>query len=443
MRYLLFFAIILLAACQTPPVVNTLEATITGAKEDAKLTIEGLGFTKEFDIKDGLVKDTFQITKPGVYSFLYQRNRLKAYLEPGQTISFSGEAEGLSKNAVFQGAHQESWSYFQNKRGIMNQKLSSGKLYGMEPDAFLAALKTGNAALDSLLSKANLPASAAAIEKEGMRYEKAYHLYVYPLAADKDVADLPVDFKAPLVDMDFQDEAKFLENPSYAKLVDTHFSIEMNKDTTGEYEDVFLKNIAALSEGNIRNSLLYKTMQYLIGPNDRRDEFMDFFKKYSTDKKDIAKIQELYDSLEGLMAGNASPSFDYENYKGGNSALADYKGKYVYIDVWATWCGPCKAEIPSLKEKEAKYHDSNIEFVSISIDNKKAYETWRNMIKDKELGGSQLMADNAWESDFVRNYKIRGIPRFILVDPEGKIVSADAPRPSSDKLDKILGTLSL
>ena len=67
-----------------------------------------------------------------------------------------------------------------------------------------------------------------------------------------------------------------------------------------------------------------------------------------------------------LPKGAPSPSFvDYENYNGGKTSLADLKGKYVYIDVWATWCGPCKAEIPSLKKIEKEYHGKNIAFVSV------------------------------------------------------------------------------
>ncbi|MFE3871294.1 TlpA family protein disulfide reductase [Flavobacterium sp. ZS1P70] len=141
------------------------------------------------------------------------------------------------------------------------------------------------------------------------------------------------------------------------------------------------------------------------------------------------------------LANTMSPSFNYDNYAGGKTKLEDFKGKYVYIDVWATWCGPCRAEIPFLKKNEEKYHGKNISFVSISVDVQKDIEKWKTLIKDKELGGVQLFADNNWNSQFIKDYGINSIPRFILIDPTGKIVSADASRPSSAELQVQLDAL--
>ena len=148
-------------------------------------------------------------------------------------------------------------------------------------------------------------------------------------------------------------------------------------------------------------------------------------------------------SANKKLNNTKSPGFDFENHKGGKTSLESLKGKFVYIDVWATWCGPCIAEIPALKEVEKEYHGKNIEFVSISIDDKKDHEKWKKMVADKELKGIQLFADNNWESDFVKKYAIDGIPRFILIDTEGKIVNADAPRPSDAKLKELLKEVGL
>lgn len=150
--------------------------------------------------------------------------------------------------------------------------------------------------------------------------------------------------------------------------------------------------------------------------------------------------------------GNPSPSFsNYENYAGGKTSLSDLKGKYVYMDIWATWCGPCIKEIPSLKKVEHQFEGKNIEFVSISVDDGRgykgdkaaAYEGWKKMIADKDLGGTQLLADEGFRSQFIQDYKINGIPRFILVDPQGNIVNGDAPRPSSPELVELFNSLDL
>ncbi|AWA29026.1 TlpA family protein disulfide reductase [Flavobacterium magnum] len=146
-------------------------------------------------------------------------------------------------------------------------------------------------------------------------------------------------------------------------------------------------------------------------------------------------------AMKDKLTGSVSPSFEYENFAGGKTKLEDLRGKYVYIDVWATWCGPCRREIPFLQKVEEKYHGKNIAFVSLSVDEKKDYEKWKKMITEKSLGGIQLIADKNWASDFVMAYSINSIPRFILIDPQGKVVDADAARPSDPALEAQLDGL--
>lgn len=148
---------------------------------------------------------------------------------------------------------------------------------------------------------------------------------------------------------------------------------------------------------------------------------------------------------ENLGEGKPSPDFeDYLNYNGGTSDLADYRGKYVYIDVWATWCIPCIVEMPYMNEIEKEYANKNIQFIGLSIDNpEKDVQKWRDMIVDKELHGEQLLADNQIDSKFVQDYHIYGIPRFILLDPQGNIITYDAPRPSEPRLKELFNSLDI
>lgn len=153
-----------------------------------------------------------------------------------------------------------------------------------------------------------------------------------------------------------------------------------------------------------------------------------------------------------LPPGTPSPTFEnYENYDGSRTSLKDLEGKYAYIDVWATWCGPCKAEIPALKQLEKDYHGKNIAFVSMSIDDDRSHKgswelanaDWKEMVADKELGGIQIFAPKGWKSEFITDYKINGIPRFILIDPSGNIVDASAPRPSDPSLRTMFDALKM
>jgi len=157
----------------------------------------------------------------------------------------------------------------------------------------------------------------------------------------------------------------------------------------------------------------------------------------------MKQLEQYYaKSLANKKMNNlAAPNFEYENLAGGKTTLDSMRGKYVYIDVWATWCGPCRGEIPFLKTVEEKYKGKNIEFVSISVDEDKNHDKWKNFVTDKQLGGIQLIADKNWASDFIRAFNINSIPRFILIDPQGVVIDADASRPSSPGLVTQLDTL--
>lgn len=146
------------------------------------------------------------------------------------------------------------------------------------------------------------------------------------------------------------------------------------------------------------------------------------------------KMEAIYNKRMAVRKGKPSPDFNFENIDGGQSKLSDLRGKYVYIDVWATWCGPCKMEIPHLIKLEKELHGKNITFVSLSLDDQKDKQKWKDYVIEKQLGGVQVISDKAFDTDFVQLYNINAIPRFILLDPEGNVVSPNANRPSDPKL---------
>lgn len=166
------------------------------------------------------------------------------------------------------------------------------------------------------------------------------------------------------------------------------------------------------------------------------------FGKYLNTGDVEQRFNEFMISKASLAKGETAVDFKFGDINGKEYALSDFKGKAVYIDVWATWCVPCRKELPHLKELHEKFKDNrNIEFVSISTDAGKDFEKWKNMITNDKMPGIQLFAgDN--RDVIMKPYEIKAIPRFILIGKDGKIVTVDAPRPSSSEIVPLLNSIA-
>lgn len=230
-----------------------------------------------------------------------------------------------------------------------------------------------------------------------------------------------------------EDDFDELES-QYSDLIIDNPTLEYFESASANYRNEF---ISILDENDIDDSTQVNNLVADV------DDFISRFR---------VKIESRVNVKNELQKGDPSPTFvHYENLAGGFSSLSDFRGKYVYIDFWTTWCGPCLKEFPTLKELEAGYSDRNIEFLYISLDAPqdhrddpdKARQAWINYVEEHELGGVQLFSDKAFDSDFVKDYKIDFIPRYVLIDPEGKIISADAPRPSNPALVELFNELGI
>ena len=163
----------------------------------------------------------------------------------------------------------------------------------------------------------------------------------------------------------------------------------------------------------------------------------NLYHTYVKDTVLLADYRTKYDKWDMSTPGKPSPDFKAVDIAGKTYSLKDFKGKYVYIDMWATWCAPCKRELPFLKALEEKFAGKNIVFLGLSIDYDKT--KWEERVKSGELAGVQLHIGP--QSSFKRAYNIDGIPRFILLDKEGKIINNEMSRPSSEDTERILNAL--
>ncbi|KGL58775.1 TlpA family protein disulfide reductase [Polaribacter sp. Hel1_85] len=397
------------------------------------------------------ISDTI-ISGTGRYLFTDSRNSAELYFTDGGEYDLTAVSEKFRNTAKLTGTDPDASNYLMSKIGnIIRARGGYAEFNSLNESEFVEKQKTLNKNFVSYLdSFSNIPKEFEELEREELHYYNMLTLLNYESLhrrytkqPDFKVSD---DFLKKLEGIDYVKEDVYKRRGSYTKLVAAHFKAQAKEFSNNNNIDKYLAKLKVFGEipnDFIKNSLLAAVHKDIVY-TDRSEEYYNTFLSVSTSETNNEIITKKYNSIKKLVKGQPSPIFtDYVNHSRGTSSLIDFKGKYVYIDVWATWCGPCLAEVPSLKKVEKKYHGKNIEFVSISIDTESKFDAWRKMVTDKNLGGVQLLADKAWGSDFIGAYEISGIPRFILIDPKGNIISANAPRPSDSKLIKLFNELKI
>ena len=454
----LLVAIVAMISCQQEKPINY--AIISGKIENVKtkkLTLfSQYDTSKKVDIsfaEDGTFLDTLKMDS-NFFVLRQDNNLIELYAPNGSKSNISYNATKKDSTLQITGSLSAINNYLLAKGKLSKELMGDQKEMFLKDEAAFKEhiLKIKTAEEDLLFKTDGISEDFSNMEKNSINYEylatlnnyKTYHGYYSKNRAFEPSENFLDDLKG----LDLENEKDFLNSKFYRDIVSSKLrdktSDLVKQDSTISSDIAYLKVVSELNNQKIKNKLLYDDARYGITYTDNLEEYYKLFSKNSTDEENNTKIAADYKKLKSLAKGSPSPKFsDYENNAGGKMSLEDLKGSYVYIDVWATWCGPCIAEIPSLKKVEKEFHNKNIKFVSVSIDTEDAYDKWKKMIVDRELGGIQLLAENAWKSQFVQDYMIKGIPRFILLDAEGKIISANAPRPSNKKLVETLNSLNL
>lgn len=261
----------------------------------------------------------------------------------------------------------------------------------------------------------------------------------------KAYADYP-EYNALIATIDPNDTLSINTNLAFAWL-----TAEMEKDTTGGDCGKYLRAMdvvdAKITNQKVRKSieryLPYAYFSYCKMTNEEGQRFLERYKTFAPTHTDlVAQYTEKLQSQQNVKQGGAVP-YDptMQRPDGTNCKLADMKGKILYIDVWATWCGPCCREIPHLETLVEKMKENtDVRFISLSIDENR--EAWTNKLAKDNPAWEQFILSTDEQQKFMAAWSIAGIPRFIILDREGNIVNADAPRPSDPDLQTTLEQLA-
>ncbi len=392
----------------------------------------------------GAFADTIYLEGAKDFIFCIDKSSVTIHLKPGEHLNLTADCNELVSTIKYSGKTAPINNYLLQYNQLFqdHNKQYSTILKLNEAEFVKAKAAYKNSIYQLLDSQEELTEEFVASQKRDIHYRIIASYLNYEERHGKAVGNESFKTSDNFLDIvktvNMEDPKELEKSVKYGFLLKKYYSFEYEK--LGDfYEDDKVKFIQFLSskitDKNVKDRLLYFYGKPAVVSTKEVQLCYDILMENISNERYKKEITEKYNQLKTTLPGQKSPLFtNYQNANGGTNSLSDFLGKYVYIDVWATWCGPCKAEIPYLKEVEKKYHDKNIVFISLSVDNIKSIDRWKKFVNDKELGGVQVIADKERESDFIKKYQIEGIPRFILIDPNGKIISADAPRPSDKKL---------
>lgn len=438
-------AALIAAGCSSvaEDVVLTFDVTDPVAKEVVVVCNADI---KTFPLDDeGHCEAVFASVDAAYARVYYGRGEKLIYMEAGDRAAISFDAKDFDGTFRFEGAKAPAVGYLNT---VVLTPLPDDS-YSLPFDEYVQKLQAKEKAALKLLKDNSIKGAGRFVKMEEgrIRYAYATPLLMYPVGH-----------------MVMTQNADYTPDEAYYKHIDSYFVAEKDLVNLSEYLNFIVEAAHVLdAENRDLNSIYPKTvaqMRYIADRFDKPEvveellhylassyvnmfgiddiaEMESIYRTYVKDPALLADYEVVYDKWNRSKPGKISPDFDAVDVDGRKWSLADFRGKYVYIDMWATWCAPCKKELPHLKALEEKFRDAQIVFLGLSTDGQK--ENWEKMVRSGAMCGTQLYLGP--RSAFQQAYNIEAIPRFILLDKEGRIISNDMSRPSADETLSVLEAL--
>jgi len=206
----------------------------------------------------------------------------------------------------------------------------------------------------------------------------------------------------------------------------------------GRNDSLYISHMKAIPNGRLRDALLYTAVEnevFRMRDSARRAGAFEFALGGIGDVKLRNSLSHKWERIRSLQRNSKAPAFAAEGIHAAAYDMSRLANRYLVIDVWATWCAPCKKEAPFFAELAERYTSEGVAFISVSIDENK--DAWRMAVAGNRSRVLQLWAKDA-EEGFAKAFAIRSIPRFMLLSPKGTIIHADLPPPSDPEFEAIL-----
>lgn len=411
------------------------KATLTGTVQNFKSDIAVLVDMETYG------RDTISVAANGSFSFekdiktpgfstLYFPDTkvfLNLFLENGTQTNVKGDVEQPEKFEI-EGELEPIYPFSQSVDRLFKTHAEQASVKG-----FAAYQKDLTSLRDSLMTALETMPSKGfqAYETEQLAKNLKFSFVVFYqyLKENKVPLDSDADYNAFMNGLDLNDEA----NMSTGLLA--HYLYWQSMLKAGEINTL---SMLQLMKEKVSNPAIIDNMAgqfgysyFATGGDEHIEEVYALVSEMIPNQ--LGKIIPVYEKIKTFAPGKPAVDFEMSTPDGKTLKFSDLKGKIVYVDVWATWCGPCRMEIPFMKKLAGHYKDNpKIQLVSISVDGN--VEAWKKMVEKEGFDWPQYVAPGDFNSPLTKGYAIGGIPRFMMFDAEGKIITVNAPRPSEEKI---------
>lgn len=410
--------------------------------------------------EEGGFQMTFSLDKPTSATFSHGRERTAMYIHPGDNISVSLNPEAFDESIKYKGDGPgvEASNYLAR----FYLKFEDD---GAEDDA-QNLIKEGleleyvawvNRVYNSQVSFLTDFAKSHKLSETFMNYAADRSLYIranrlmsypsyYAYLAKKDISEVKLSKNY----YDFLGEIRVMNDravniPEYISFVQNYISWKMDQQFAGEEkapkpEERFAKEYqyaASILQDDsrlfIQASMLKDIFEY-GNPLHAESAYASFIAR--DEKGDYSKIlKPIYEQAMLLAPGQPAPDFSLLDINGARVSLSDFKGKVVYLDFWASWCGPCRREMPASKRLFQTFKGQDVVFLYVSIDDDEA--AWRKAVSEDQLQGVLLFSQGG-NSEVASQYGVKSIPNYFLINRDGTIANSNPSRPSGAEIESQL-----
>jgi thiol-disulfide isomerase/thioredoxin len=391
----------------------------------------------------------------------YDNSYATLYLTPGDDLRLTFDPARLEQTLAFAGRGANANNYLTQSGLVASQDDEARRT----PDAQASRLSAADlrrvadayrqrrlAALTAYAAARPLPAAFVRQQQQALEAEWASTLLSYTVrqsaARVRDgYATLPVGYYDFLRELRLGQRDSLLKQTAFQSLLMTYGFTQLNDEAgnlptgPGAGRRLYQRATEALGDGRVRDVAVG---QYLLGKvESERADIRPLLPDFAAHNRDSTIARDLRRAVRAHLAlanGQPAPDFTLLDASGKKTALSQLRGKVVYLDFWATWCGPCLAEMPASQELRRKFAGRDVVFLYVSLDAQAA--DWQKYLATKVMPSANavhLHDGGAFDGPAPRAFNVQSIPSYWIIGRNGRILANNPPRPStSPAIDTVL-----